>query len=100
MGINLQILLYFRIFFYPTRSVNYIGKQNSEKIQKVKIRLVLGSYVIKPCKWDQKIAYLVRLKVTSGLRNKNHIRIKSESYVRLTLGGYVIKPSKWNQKVT
>ena len=72
--------------------MNCKGKQNSEKIQRVKIRLVLGSSVIKLCKWDQKI--------TSGLRYKIHVRIKSESYVRLMLGGYVIKPSKWNQKVT
>ena len=55
MGINLQILLYFLVFVDPTRNVNYKEKQNSEKIQRVKIRLALGSYVIKPCKWDQKI---------------------------------------------
>ena len=55
LGINLQIPLYFRIFVNPTRNVNYKGKQNSEKIQRVKIRLALGSCVIKPRKWDQKI---------------------------------------------
>ena len=54
-GIHLQILLYFPIFVDPTRNMNYKGKQNSEKIQRVEIRLALGSYVIKPCKWDQKI---------------------------------------------
>ena len=51
--INLQFFLYFRIFVDPPRNVNYKGKQNSEKIQRVKIRLRLGSYVIKPCKLDQ-----------------------------------------------
>ena len=55
LGLNVQILLHFRIFVYPTRDVNYKGKQNSEKIQRVKIRLALGSSVIKPCKWDQKM---------------------------------------------
>ena len=45
------------MFIDPTRNVNYKGMQNSEKIQIVKIRLALGSYVIKPCKWDQKITY-------------------------------------------
>ena len=57
IGINLQILLYFRIFVDPTRNVNYKEKQNSEKIQRVKIRLALGSYVIKACKWNQKLTY-------------------------------------------
>ena len=39
---NLQILSYFWIFFVDlTRNVNYIEKQNSEKIQRVKIRLNL-----------------------------------------------------------
>ena len=32
IGINLQILLYFRIFVDPTRNMNYKEKQNSEKI--------------------------------------------------------------------
>ena len=41
MGINLQILSYFWIVFDPTRNVNYQEKQNSEKIQIVKIRLSL-----------------------------------------------------------
>ena len=36
---------------------------------------------------------------TSGLRDKNLVRIMLESYVRLTLGSYVIKSCKWNQKV-
>ena len=39
------------------------------------VRLALGSYVIKPCKWDQKITYQLRFDVTSGLRYKNHVRI-------------------------
>ena len=56
-GINLQILWYFRIFVEPTRNVNYKGKQNCEKIQRVKIRLALSNYIIKPCKWDQKLTY-------------------------------------------
>ena len=65
--------MYFRIFVDLTRNVKYKGKQNSEKIQRAKIRLALGSYVIKLCKWDQKITYYVRLEVTSGLRFKNHV---------------------------
>ena len=38
---NLQILLYFWIFVNPARNMNYLDKQNSEKIQRVKIRLNL-----------------------------------------------------------
>ena len=41
LGINLQIFLYFRIFADPTCDVNYKRKQNSEEIQRVKIRLNL-----------------------------------------------------------
>ena len=63
------------------------------------VRLTLVSYIIKPCKWDQKNRYYLRLEVTSGIRYKDHVRIRSESYVRLALGSYVIKPCKWNQKV-
>ena len=44
-------------FVDVTRNVKYKGKQNYEKIQRVTIRLALGSYVIKLCKWDQKITY-------------------------------------------
>ena len=28
------------------------------------VRLTLGNYVIRPCKWDQKVAHLWRLEVT------------------------------------
>ena len=80
--------------------MNYKGKQNSEKIQRFKIRLTLGSYVIKPCKWDQKITYSIRLAVTSRLSYKNHVRITSEGFVRLPLGSSVIKSCKWDQKIT
>ena len=38
---NLQILLYFWVFVNPARNMHYIDKQNSEKIQRVKIRLNL-----------------------------------------------------------
>ena len=40
------------------------------------VRLDLGSYLIKPCKWDQKITYYLRLrqdyvtKITLELRNE------------------------------
>ena len=44
-------------FFHPTFNVNRKGKQNSENNQRFKIRLALGSYVIEPWKWDQKITY-------------------------------------------
>ena len=54
------------------------------------VRLTLGSYVIKPCKWE----------VTSGLRYKNHVRITSGSNVRFTSGNYVIKLCKWEQNNT
>ena len=64
------------------------------------IRLTLVSYVIKPCKWDIKDTYYLRLEVTLGLHYNNHVKITSESYVRLALGSYVIKPCKWYQKVT
>ena len=38
MRIILQVFLYFRNFIDPTRDVNYNGKQNSEKIQRVNAR--------------------------------------------------------------
>ena len=72
-GINLQILSYFRMFIDPTRNVNYKGIKNSEKIQRVKIRLALGSYEIKPCKWNQKVMKQLRLENTSELRYKYHV---------------------------
>ena len=41
-----RFFLYFRTFVDPTRNVNYKGKQNSEKIQRVKVRLNLkANYV-------------------------------------------------------
>ena len=45
------------------------------------VRLTLGSYLIKPCKWDQKNTQELPLEVTSGLRYKNCVRTMSESYV-------------------
>ena len=41
LGIDLQIFLIFEFFVDPTHHVNQKGKQNSEKIQRVKIRLNL-----------------------------------------------------------
>ena len=64
------------------------------------VRLTFGIYVIKPCKWDQKITQKLRLEVTSGLRHKNGVKMISESYVRLMLRSYVIKPCKWDQEIT
>ena len=51
MGQNLEVLSEHTFRITPK------GKQNSEKIQRIKIRLALSSYVIKPCKWNQKITY-------------------------------------------
>ena len=39
------------------------------------VRLALESYVIKPCKWDQKLMYYLCFEVTSGLRYKKLVRI-------------------------
>ena len=39
------------------------------------VQLTLGSYVIKPCKWNQKITYELRFEVTPGLCYKNHVRV-------------------------
>ena len=64
------------------------------------VRLALESYVIKPCKWDQKLMYYLCFEVTSGLRYKKLVRITQWSYVRFTLGNYVIKPCKWEQQNT
>ena len=52
------------------------------------IRLTLGSYVIKPCKWNQKITKEFRLEITSGIPFINRLKVTSESYVRLVLGSY------------
>ena len=46
LGINLKIFLYFRIFADPTRNMNYKGKENSEKIQRVKVRFILKANYI------------------------------------------------------
>ena len=51
-------------------------------------------------KMGSKNYVVIMVEVTSGLRYKNHFRIKSESYVRLALGSYIIKPCKWDQKIT
>ena len=42
------------------------------------VRLTLGSYIIKLCKWNQKITQYLRLEITSILRHKNWVRITSE----------------------
>ena len=67
---------------------------------RVKVTLALGSYVIKPWKWDQKIPNYIRLEVTLGLHLKNHVRTASESCVRLTLDSSVIKLCRWDEKAT
>ena len=40
------------------------------------VRLTLGSYIIKQCKWNQKITKYLRLEITSVLRHKNWVRIR------------------------
>ena len=42
------------------------------------VRLTFGSYIIKLCKWNQKITQYLRLEITSVLRHKNRVRITSE----------------------
>ena len=63
------------------------------------VRLTLESYIIKPCKWNQKIMKHFPLEATSGFSYKNHVRITSVSYVRVTSGKYVKKPCKWKKKI-
>ena len=79
LGINLQIFLYIRIFVDPIRNANYRGKQ---KIQRVKIRLTLSSYVIKPCKWIKKL----RNKYVWKLRQDYVTKITFELCQKVTLG--------------
>ena len=62
-------------------------------------RLTFGSYVIKPCKRDQKMK-LLSFDVTSESRCKSHVGITLESCFRLTLNSYVIKPCKSDQNIT
>ena len=64
------------------------------------VRLTLGRNVIKPCNWNQKVTWQLRLEATSELHYKSLVRITSRSYVSFTLGDYVIKPCKWEQNNT
>ena len=64
------------------------------------VRLTLGNYVIKSCKWDQKIYVVIMFGSYVRITLQKHVRITSESYIRLALGSYVIKPYKWDQKIT
>ena len=61
-------------------------------------RLTWWSYVMKPCKGDQKMQ--LHLEVKSKSRYKNHIRIMLGSCIRLKLDSYIIKPCIWDQKIT
>ena len=55
-------------------------------------------------KWDQRITYLLHLKVTSEFYYKAFVKkvcwSTLQKYIRLTVGNYVITPCKWDQNVT
>ena len=85
LGINLQIFLYFQIFVDPTHNVNYKGKQNSEKIERVKIEGKLHNS-------DHQQHYFVLQLYKVTLENlRQNVSNLHRNNVNIALANYVIK---------